>query len=214
MPNENQMRRTPQQVRGQRRVSQILDAAAEVFVEKGYEAATTNAIAIRANTSIGSLYQFFPNKRSILEALANRYQMQLRTVLDGVKSEADEGSLQHLLTLLVDDLVTFYTSNITFQPMFYVSQSSKTLTLIADEVCAAIVEHVNQTCSKASPDIEPELCKFYASVIVFMMRAFIPLSQNQDSPFNALVVPQLKRMIFAYLASLEPFGAHEFSYDD
>lgn len=71
------MRRTPQQERGQRRVQQILDAAAEVFSEVGYEVATTNMIAHRANTSIGSLYQFFPNKDSIIKTLAQQLAEQL-----------------------------------------------------------------------------------------------------------------------------------------
>lgn len=72
----NPMRRKPQQARGQRRVNTILDAASQVFSELGYEAATTNIIAIRANTSIGSLYQFFPNKEAILSAIATRYTAQ------------------------------------------------------------------------------------------------------------------------------------------
>jgi len=53
---ERLMRRVPQQDRGQRRVEKILDAAAEVIAEVGVQAATTNAIAARAETSVGSLY--------------------------------------------------------------------------------------------------------------------------------------------------------------
>ena len=75
------MRRTPQQERGQRRVQQILDAAAELFSEVGYETATTNMIAHRANTSIGSLYQFFPNKEAIVETLAQRSADELARIL-------------------------------------------------------------------------------------------------------------------------------------
>src|SRR6266511_1332655 len=48
----------------------ILDAAAGVFADAGYERATTNAIAAAAGISPGSLYQFFPNKEAIAEALA------------------------------------------------------------------------------------------------------------------------------------------------
>jgi AcrR family transcriptional regulator len=43
-----------------------LDAAAAVFDEVGYEAATTHLIAAKAGTAISSLYQFFPDKRSSL----------------------------------------------------------------------------------------------------------------------------------------------------
>jgi len=70
-------RRIPVQDRGQRRVEEILDAAEAVIVEQGVDAATTNAIAERAQAGVGSLYHFFPNKDAIITALAARYQLEL-----------------------------------------------------------------------------------------------------------------------------------------
>lgn len=67
------LRRQPQQKRSQERVEKILDAAAMVFDEVGYDAATTHQIAARANTAIGSLYQFFPDKLAIFNALELRH---------------------------------------------------------------------------------------------------------------------------------------------
>src|SRR5262252_3918482 len=61
------------QARGQRRIDLLLDVAALVFAEVGFEAATTNVIAARAGISPGSLYRFFPNKDAIAEALADRF---------------------------------------------------------------------------------------------------------------------------------------------
>ena len=60
-------RRVPTQERARRRVARILDAAALVFAEQGFEAATMEDIAARAETSIGSIYQFFPNKLAIFD---------------------------------------------------------------------------------------------------------------------------------------------------
>jgi AcrR family transcriptional regulator len=62
-------RRSPTQARSRRRYEAILDAAGHVFAEVGFEGATMEAIALRAGTSIGSLYQFFPNKRALFAAL-------------------------------------------------------------------------------------------------------------------------------------------------
>jgi AcrR family transcriptional regulator len=76
------LRRVPRQDRGQRRVDRILDAAAEVIAEGGVDAATTNAIAARARTSVGSLYQFFPNKEAIVQALGARYAAAFERVKD------------------------------------------------------------------------------------------------------------------------------------
>lgn len=67
------MRRTPQQERGAARIARLLDAADAVIAEVGVERATTNRIAAAASTSVGSLYQFFPNKDAMLHALSARY---------------------------------------------------------------------------------------------------------------------------------------------
>lgn len=64
------VRRKPQQARSQKLVGWILHAAAQVFAERGYAGGTTNHIAEKAGVSIGSLYQYFPNKTAILTALA------------------------------------------------------------------------------------------------------------------------------------------------
>jgi AcrR family transcriptional regulator len=62
-------RRVPQQDRGERRVAEVLEAAARVIGERGYDAATMTEIAERAGASIGALYQYFPNKEAIARAL-------------------------------------------------------------------------------------------------------------------------------------------------
>ncbi|MFI1989141.1 TetR/AcrR family transcriptional regulator [Actinoplanes sp. NPDC020271] len=82
----------------------ILTAAAHVFAEHGYAAGTTNRIAERARISIGSLYQYFPNKDAILAALLVRH-------LDrGDWTGADEvdlspGSLPAAIRALVRDAI-------------------------------------------------------------------------------------------------------------
>lgn len=67
------MRRKPRQVRAQRTVGFILDAAAYILAEHGLAGFTTNHIAERAGVNISSLYQYFPNKAAILEALQGRH---------------------------------------------------------------------------------------------------------------------------------------------
>ncbi|MBV9389329.1 MAG: TetR/AcrR family transcriptional regulator [Chroococcidiopsidaceae cyanobacterium CP_BM_ER_R8_30] len=74
------LRRRPQQTRSRQRVDKILKAAAEVFLEVGYEAATTRLIADRANTAIGSLYQFFPDKLAIFHAIELQHMERVRAL--------------------------------------------------------------------------------------------------------------------------------------
>ena len=66
-------RRIPQQERGERRVAELLEAAAVEFAEVGYDAATMKAIAKRAGASIGAVYQYFPSKEAVVGALRTRY---------------------------------------------------------------------------------------------------------------------------------------------
>jgi AcrR family transcriptional regulator len=80
-PGDLRPSRAPVQKRGQLRVEAILDAAESVFRDVGVEAGTTNAIAERAGSSVGSLYHFFPNKDAILQALAERYADSMTTLL-------------------------------------------------------------------------------------------------------------------------------------
>jgi AcrR family transcriptional regulator len=66
-------RKQPRQIRAELTRQRILTAAAHVFAEHGYAAGTTNRIAERARISIGSLYQYYPNKDAILVELLIRH---------------------------------------------------------------------------------------------------------------------------------------------
>ncbi|MFH9419770.1 TetR/AcrR family transcriptional regulator [Streptomyces sp. NPDC017529] len=68
-----QPRKQPRQARAEATRQRILTAAAHVFAEYGYAAGTTNRIAERARVSIGSLYQYYPNKDAILMELVTRH---------------------------------------------------------------------------------------------------------------------------------------------
>lgn len=75
------LRHAPQQERSIQRVNLILTTADALFAEVGYDTVTTNQIAAQANIPIGSLYQFFEDKATILQALAVRYRAGLAHLL-------------------------------------------------------------------------------------------------------------------------------------
>ena len=66
------LRRVPVQGRSVARVQRMLDACAELVDEVGYEGLTTTLLAERAGVAIGSVYQFFPDKRAVVQALTLR----------------------------------------------------------------------------------------------------------------------------------------------
>ena len=75
MPSQNATPpvRLPQRERGRLRVAALLDAAVALFKEQGYEATTMTAIAAQAGASIGSLYQYFPTKEQIADAVLTQH---------------------------------------------------------------------------------------------------------------------------------------------
>jgi AcrR family transcriptional regulator len=73
----NSVRVKPQQERATRRLANFLDAAAKLFEEIGYEAATMTAIAERSGSGIGTLYHYFPDKQSMAFALLNQYAQEI-----------------------------------------------------------------------------------------------------------------------------------------
>jgi AcrR family transcriptional regulator len=100
-------RKLPSQSRSRERVERILDAAARTFAKEGYEAATVEGIAQKAETSIGSVYQFFPNKLALFNAVSLRYLELSRTTFEELMSPA---SLRRGWEELVDHAIDAFAS--------------------------------------------------------------------------------------------------------
>ncbi|NNM62515.1 MAG: TetR/AcrR family transcriptional regulator [Steroidobacteraceae bacterium] len=97
-------RKKPRQSRSTDTVGTILDATAQVFHVEGDDAFNTNRIAERAGISIGSLYQYFPNKLAILRAYVererDRTQQRLHEVIAGSDHDDLEGMLREIITIM------------------------------------------------------------------------------------------------------------------
>lgn len=112
-------RRRPRQSRGQARVELLLDAAAAVIAESGLEAATAEAIALRARTAKGSLYQFFPNRDAVLAALALRYADEMRHIHEKAFPIDPRGlALERLIDRIIKPLAEFHDRNPAFRRVF------------------------------------------------------------------------------------------------
>ncbi len=96
-------RKQPRQRRSRETLRAILEAATQVFAKHGYAAGTTNRIARRAGVSIGSLYEYFPNKDAILVALAERHLERMVGEVQGLLAAARDSPepLQRLLRRFV-----------------------------------------------------------------------------------------------------------------
>ena len=98
----HQAAREPKRARGRERVAALLDAGASLFVEKGYDRTTMTEIAERAGAAIGSLYQFFPSKQTLAEALFDRFAERAAASFARVEQRARGSTPAALADLLVD----------------------------------------------------------------------------------------------------------------
>jgi AcrR family transcriptional regulator len=95
-------RKAPRQSRSQATVTAILDATARILVESGVAAASTNAVAERAGVSVGSLYQYFPNKDALIAAVHARHGEQMMAVIRRALTKAMDATLDEALAGVIE----------------------------------------------------------------------------------------------------------------
>src|ERR1700743_3682559 len=106
--SSNPVRIAPQQERSVRRLAGFLDAAAELFVEVGYEAATMTAVAERSGSSIGALYNYFPDKQAIAFTLVNQYSQELEAHWKPLMEQAKTLTHAEFAELFIESIIEFF----------------------------------------------------------------------------------------------------------
>jgi AcrR family transcriptional regulator len=104
-------RREPKQRRSRETVEAVLEAVYRVLKRHGVEAITTNRIAEAAGVSIGSLYQYFPDKRAIFTALHDRHVDGVRDVIERTMADCTSASLVDFTRELVEGLANVHTED-------------------------------------------------------------------------------------------------------
>ncbi len=94
-------RKTPIQARSTTTVDAILQATLQVLVAVGKERLTTTRVAARAGVSVGTLYQYFPNKSALLQAALRRHMDEVRRAIENVCTEQQGQSLLDMGTALI-----------------------------------------------------------------------------------------------------------------
>lgn len=106
MPQRSQVllqpRKLPVQTRSTASVDAILDATIQVLLNVGKERLTTTRVALRAGVSVGTLYQYFPNKSALLQAALRRHMDEVTEAVERVCLEQKGNTLQQMATTLVN----------------------------------------------------------------------------------------------------------------
>lgn len=87
----------------------MLDAAAHILVSEGYAGFNTNKVAEQAGVSIGSLYQYFPNKVALITALRQRHADQMRALFTDIASNALASPLKQAVPTLIRAIMAAHT---------------------------------------------------------------------------------------------------------
>jgi AcrR family transcriptional regulator len=198
------MRHRPQQTRSQERVDLILDTAAELVAEEGYEMLTTNAIAERAGISIGSLYRYFPDKDAILRGLAVRHLEQVQAIHGQVFTEdLVYLPLEVVLDRIVDPFVELHVACPAFKQILLGSDVSADIAAASEEMDDEIVERMVGFLRQAAPGLNERRAHLVAMVCKAEVKALLSLiTSESDMEFRAQVTAEMKRMLLNYLAPL------------
>ncbi|OCC25737.1 TetR family transcriptional regulator [Croceicoccus estronivorus] len=104
--NDVDRRKDPKQQRAVVTAEAITQATQQIIIREGFKKATTNRIAEVAGVSVGSLYQYFPNKQAIVRTLiqetVTKAAMRVRTLLRDLMDEPLEPALRQIMTLLLE----------------------------------------------------------------------------------------------------------------
>jgi AcrR family transcriptional regulator len=192
--------RVPQQARSWERFHRILDAAADLFVEIGYESVTTDEIAARANTSVGGLYRFFPDKVAVFHALLDRYLNQLRELSAALHTEeAMQVPLDIYINQLVDGFDQFVSANPGFRTVFVQARLISTTVAMNAAFYQELAQQFTVYFAALNPALEHSHRELIATISVEVACALDILAVSRDRTFQHQVLGETKKLLIAYL---------------
>ncbi len=195
------LRREPKQRRGQQRVEKILEAAALVFDEVGYEAATTHQIAARAGTAIGSLYQFFPDKAAIFNAMELRHIERVEAMWGHAKTqELWRLPLKEMLDQLTAGVVALFeqpVSRVMFVQFYTARDRFQT---IDDSMTQGAIAFLSHILHQRNPNLPADQRNLLAEVCVHSCNALILAALRQpELEKRDRIIQQIPKLMTAYL---------------
>jgi AcrR family transcriptional regulator len=190
-------RRVPQQERGERRVASLLEAAAAVIAEVGYDAATMTAMAERAEASIGAMYQYFPNKEAVVRALRAQYGDEMKERWKPLTLQAAKLSVAALVDRMFEVLVQFIEERPAYIPLL--SAPGK---FARDPPSRnRLREDFAKLFREKRPELSPEEAFRIANVKFQVVKGMTPLYAEAKPREREALVQEFKLALTAYLSA-------------
>jgi AcrR family transcriptional regulator len=202
--SSNPIRVAPQQERSTRRLAGFLEAAAELFVEVGYEAATMTAVAERSASSIGALYNYFPDKQSIAFTLLNQYSQGMEAHWKPLMEQAEILTHAEFANLFIERITQFvqerpaYLSLLAAPIRFRRDPAARKTSRIA----------IANAFQAKNPLLSNEQSLLAANVSLQIVRGMMTLYGEADPEGKVLVVTEFKKVLTLYLGSVLSDDGH------
>jgi AcrR family transcriptional regulator len=152
-------RKSPVQARSTASVNAILEATIQVLLRLGKERLTTTRVALRAGVSVGTLYQYFPNKSSLLQAALKRHLDEVANAVELACEKQKGATLRQMATALITAFFAAKMKNVKTSAALYSVSSdvdgAKVVQQTGIRTNKAIVQMLASSCEPLSKD--PEL---------------------------------------------------------
>jgi AcrR family transcriptional regulator len=198
LSSQNRASLEPQRDVGRQRVAELLQAAAAVIQERGFEAATMAEIAARADANIGSLYRFFPNKDAVAEALMSQYTEALQSEYDAVHAHAADAAPEELADILIDLLVKRYPQTRAFAALL---DSRTDWTEVRQQLRTKTLADIKTALTTCAPDLDDKEAEDVAIVVLNNMKTMVGMTMK-GAPTTPGAPDQLRLMNRLYLAAV------------
>ena len=188
-------RRSPSQQRSRERVERMLAAASALIAEQGSDAMRMGEVAERAGVSIGSLYQFFPDKRAIVWALAERYTAESQACISAtLKNVGDADGLRQAFSELLDIYYGLFLAEPVIRDVWSGTQADKALRALELADSRANAEFLVAVLKRLRPDANPVELETTALLVWQMGEAVMRLAISVDREEGDRLVAAYKRM--------------------
>lgn len=191
------MRKAPTQKRSRERVENILKVACELISTHGSDAMKMGELAEKAGVSIGSLYQYFPDKASIIHALADRYNDESQHCIEEALAETQ--TAKELITAF-DQLIDTYYELFLAEPVicdiWTGTQADKTLRDMEMEVSRANADQLTRAILRIRKnDGDASVLSARCLLIMYSGEATMRLAISVPPSEGREIVASYKRMV-------------------
>jgi AcrR family transcriptional regulator len=177
-------------------VAGLLEAAAAIFAEVGYEAATMRDIAERAGASIGSLYQFFPNKEVVARALKTQYCQELKELWANLVAVSAKTPTSRLVDQFLDATIKAAEEHPAIIRLMDAPRSASP----SADIKESLREQLAELFLARKPRMSPIKAHRYAEITVQMIRALLWLYLENERSEREPLVTEMKSAMVNYLS--------------